>query len=152
MSLSELQITTLWDIQEYNSMESFERGLLWYRLETWYSDTGNIVQRILDSIHKKDRESENIPILRDHICRRCEYAMRKNNTTHHLARFVPRDYTDEWDYLLGFLDSSKEEFATFCMYGLERSRFRTLPKSGYSTASVIQVPLAWCNSFQERKK
>ena len=152
MSLSEFPIATLWDVQRYNSLESFDRALLWYCLETWHSNIGNIIRRILDSIHGKDRESENIPILTDHICRRCEYVMRKNDTTHHLARFVPRDYTDEWDYLLGFLDSNKEEFATFCMYGLEESRFRTPPKSGYSTASVIEVPLAHCNSFQERKK
>lgn len=61
-----------------------------------------------------ERETQIAPILTEHVCRSCEFALRQNNHTYYLFRYIPMKHQDYETYMTGSLDVSKAKIGTFC--------------------------------------
>lgn len=151
MWLSNLGAFTLGDARKFDSMYPSDMALVWYNAHTCTVGNGGILRSAINSILWIDRETQIAPVLIDHICRRCEFAMRQNNKSHYLFRFVPMVYEDNWTHISGFLDTNQEELATFCTQWMEQSIFSKIPEGEYEDSPIIQAPLIGCGSFLKRK-
>ncbi len=151
-------INTVSDAQEkFWSISLVDAVLIWYQGSFVYLHPKMLRRTIKDTFlwMPKLRESDIIESLCDHICSSCDHALRTPGWMHHLFRYMPFWFSEDWDR---WWDTLKEVFYTVCVSDIPFPSILQKPisldwDSDFADATLHMTPTEKCpkESFLLRK-
>lgn len=145
--------TSVGEARRFEEMDGSDIALCWYNarfvvvspdmLKWWILNRIGILFGIVQPM----KESDIATSLVEHICTRCEHALRMEDGRHHLLRYVPMKYEDIWNGWISWsLDGDQEILGTICALGCN-PRTKIIGDE-YDQCWVIYSPVESCPKDQ----